>query len=110
MHTLITSCLDVGSDVFSTSTDGQVLWWDIRKLVEPVEKLQLEYANYKPGQLLNGIVLEYESTMVSSHLLYLIFPGVIVMCVCMCVILFLQPTVLCVILSQPSSWWEQSKE
>ena len=87
MHTFTTSYLDVGSDVFSTSTDGQVLWWDIRKLVEPVEKLQLEYANYKPGQLLNGIVLEYESTMVSSHLLYLIFPGMIVTCAC--VILFL---------------------
>lgn len=66
--TLTISCLVSGSDVFSTSTDGQVLWWDVRKLVEPVEKLQLEYANYKSGQLLNGIVLEYESTMVSIHL------------------------------------------
>ena len=54
-----------GSDVFSTSTDGQVLWWDIRKLVEPVETLPLEYAGYKSGLRLGGIVVEYESTMVS---------------------------------------------
>ncbi len=53
-----------GSDVFSTSTDGQVLWWDIRKLVEPVETLPLEFAAYKPGLKLGGIVVEYESTMV----------------------------------------------
>lgn len=53
-----------GSDVFSTSTDGQVLWWDIRKLVEPVETLPLEFAGYKSGSKLGGIVVEYESTMV----------------------------------------------
>ena len=58
--------LFVGSDVFSTSTDGEVLWWDIRKLVEPVETLKLEYAGYMPGQKLGGIVMEYESTMVKT--------------------------------------------
>ena len=26
----------------STSTDGQVLWWDIRKLAEPAEQLSLD--------------------------------------------------------------------
>lgn len=56
-----------GSEVFSTSTDGQVLCWDIRKLVEPTESLPLEYAGYKPGLLLGGLVLEYESTMVRVH-------------------------------------------
>ena len=55
----------LGSDVFSTSTDGQVLWWDIRKLVEPVETLPLQYSGYKSGLKLGGIVVEYESTMVS---------------------------------------------
>ena len=62
------SCLShAGSDVFSTSTDGQVMWWDIRKLVEPVETLSLEFAGYKPGVLLGGIALEYESTMVRQY-------------------------------------------
>ena len=55
-----------GSDVFSTSTDGQVMWWDIRKLVEPVETLPLEFAGYMPGLRMGGITLEYESTMVRS--------------------------------------------
>ena len=58
-------CSPLGSDVFSTSTDGEVFWWDIRKLVEPVETLQLEFAGYMPGQRLGGICMEYESTMVS---------------------------------------------
>ena len=56
-----------GSDVFSTSTDGQVLWWDIRKLVEPVETLPLVFPGYKPDFTLGGIVVEYESTMVRVY-------------------------------------------
>lgn len=40
------------------------MWWDIRKLVEPVETLSLEFAGYRPGTVLGGIALEYESTMV----------------------------------------------
>lgn len=40
------------------------MWWDIRKLVEPVETLVLEYPGYKTGVILGGITLEYESTMV----------------------------------------------
>lgn len=60
------SCFLQGSDVFSTSTDGRVMWWDIRKLGEPVETLPLEFAGYRPGQKLGGIALEYESSMVSG--------------------------------------------
>ena len=40
------------------------MWWDIRKLVEPVETLVLEYPGYKSNVTLGGITLEYESTMV----------------------------------------------
>ena len=58
----------LGSDVFSTSSDGQVMWWDIRKLGEPVETLTLEFPGYKPGEILGGIALEYESTMVRQML------------------------------------------
>ena len=64
-----TCCSSTGSDVFSTSTDGEVMWWDIRKLVEPVETLQLEFAGYMPGQRLGGICMEYESTMVRPSLI-----------------------------------------
>lgn len=53
-----------GTECFSASTDGQVMWWDIRKLSEPTEvvimdisrKEQLEHA-------LGAISLEFESTL-----------------------------------------------
>ena len=57
-----------GTECFTTSTDGQVLWWDIRKMAEPTETLILDLAKGdKPT--LGGISLEYESTMVgfSKH-------------------------------------------
>jgi len=44
----------------STSTDGQVLWWDIRKLGEPSETLQLEdKASGVEGRLMGGVSMEY---------------------------------------------------
>ena len=84
-----------GSDVFSTSTDGQVLLWDIRKLVEPVETLPLEFAGYKADFKLGGIVVEYESTMVRSTYVYVLLKVVhLLVCVCvLCVcVIFFQPT------------------
>ncbi|TPX36934.1 hypothetical protein SmJEL517_g00917 [Synchytrium microbalum] len=50
-----------GAEFFSTSTDGQVLWWDIRKLSEPTESLLLDPD--KNGQIVGGTVLDYETTM-----------------------------------------------
>lgn len=51
-----------GTECFSTSTDGQVLWWDIRKLGEPTETLAL-CPNKKDSRTLGGVALEYEVTM-----------------------------------------------
>ncbi|XP_062507581.1 dynein axonemal intermediate chain 2-like, partial [Corticium candelabrum] len=48
-----------GTECFSTSTDGQVLWWDIRKISEPTDSLSLELN----GQKLGGVSLDFESTM-----------------------------------------------
>lgn len=50
-----------GTDAFSCSTDGQVLFWDIRKLAEPVEQLLIDPTG--TGRLWGGVALEYESTM-----------------------------------------------
>uniref|UniRef100_A0A3Q3XBQ1 Uncharacterized protein n=1 Tax=Mola mola TaxID=94237 RepID=A0A3Q3XBQ1_MOLML len=53
-----------GTDAFSASTDGQVLWWDVRKLSEPTERLVLDLN--KEGNMdraLGGVSLEFESTM-----------------------------------------------
>lgn len=51
-----------GAEFFSTSTDGQVLWWDIRKLSEPTESMMIDPE--KNGVIVGGTVLDYEPTMV----------------------------------------------
>lgn len=53
-----------GSEFFSTSTDGQVLWWDIRKMAEPTDSMVLDPE--KNGSIVGGTVLDFESTMVSD--------------------------------------------
>ncbi|NWU95710.1 DNAI2 protein, partial [Upupa epops] len=53
-----------GTECFSASTDGQVLWWDIRKLAEPTEQLVLDIT--RRGLLeeaLGAVSLEFEPTM-----------------------------------------------
>ncbi|CAF1270672.1 unnamed protein product [Rotaria magnacalcarata] len=53
-----------GTEFFSASTDGKVLWWDTRKLSEPVETLILDIE--KKGRLENALgamSLEYEPTL-----------------------------------------------
>ncbi|KAI9326661.1 WD40-repeat-containing domain protein [Zopfochytrium polystomum] len=50
-----------GCEFFSVSTDGQVLWWDIRKLAEPTESLLLDPE--KNGNIVGGTVLDFETTM-----------------------------------------------
>uniref|UniRef100_A0A3P9IUI9 Dynein, axonemal, intermediate chain 2b n=1 Tax=Oryzias latipes TaxID=8090 RepID=A0A3P9IUI9_ORYLA len=53
-----------GTDAFSASTDGQVLWWDVRKLSEPTERLILDLSKEgNLGRALGGISLEFEITM-----------------------------------------------
>eukprot|EP00074_Homo_sapiens_P110088 XP_024306649.1 dynein intermediate chain 2, axonemal isoform X4 [Homo sapiens] len=53
-----------GTECFSASTDGQVMWWDIRKMSEPTEVVILDIT--KKEQLenaLGAISLEFESTL-----------------------------------------------
>lgn len=52
-----------GAECFSTSTDGQVFWWDIRKLGEPTESLKLCPNIRESSRPLGGVSLEYEPTM-----------------------------------------------
>lgn len=56
-----------GAEFFSTSTDGQVLWWDVRKLSEPTESLVLDPE--KNGSIVGGTALDYEPTMVLNSLI-----------------------------------------
>lgn len=57
------------SECFSASSDGQVLWWDIRKMGEPTEKLYLDPTKKQDLTKAQGAMsLEYEPTMVSVFL------------------------------------------
>lgn len=45
----------------STSTDGRVLWWDIRKLGEPSDILALEDRAGGEGRTMGGVSMEYSA-------------------------------------------------
>jgi dynein intermediate chain 2 len=50
-----------GMECFSASSDGQVLWWDIRKMGEPTEKLYLDPTKKQdPTKAMGAMSLEYE--------------------------------------------------
>jgi dynein intermediate chain 2 len=50
-----------GNMCASVSTDGQMLWWDTRRLREPVDRLQLNTGQHKymPDVTLGGSSMEY---------------------------------------------------
>lgn len=53
-----------GTECFSASTDGQVLWWDVRKLAEPTEALVLDPTRKQDLERAQGAyALEYEPTI-----------------------------------------------
>ena len=54
----------LGTEFFSTSTDGRVLWWDIRRMGgEPTESLLLCPNPKKDPRPQGAFSLEYEPTM-----------------------------------------------
>ncbi|NWH68942.1 DNAI2 protein, partial [Geococcyx californianus] len=58
-----------GTECFSASTDGQVLWWDVRKLTEATERMCLDIT--RQGLLekaLGAVSLEFEPTMPNEFL------------------------------------------
>uniref|UniRef100_A0A1B6H019 Dynein intermediate chain 3, ciliary n=1 Tax=Cuerna arida TaxID=1464854 RepID=A0A1B6H019_9HEMI len=55
-----------GTEFFSASSDGQVKWWDVRKLNEPMETLILDMTKGEEQSLnraLGASCLEYEPTI-----------------------------------------------
>lgn len=54
-----------GTECFSASSDGQVLWWDTRKFSEPFESMILDPTKKQDITKAQGsMALEYEPTMV----------------------------------------------
>jgi len=59
-----------GNQCVSVSTDGQMLWWDTRRLTEPTDSILLctdSKANSN-GQVLGGSAMEYNSEAPSKYL------------------------------------------
>ncbi|OBS71165.1 hypothetical protein A6R68_00289 [Neotoma lepida] len=53
-----------GTECFSASTDGQVMWWDIRKISEPTEVVVMDIARKEQLEnALGAISLEFEPTL-----------------------------------------------
>jgi dynein intermediate chain 2 len=51
----------IANDFFSTSTDGRVLWWDMRSLKAPTDQLILRDGNKPDGKVYGGTCLEYNA-------------------------------------------------
>mmetsp|Transcript_6067 Transcript_6067/g.17314 ORF Transcript_6067/g.17314 Transcript_6067/m.17314 type:complete len:452 (-) Transcript_6067:118-1473(-) len=47
------------SECVSVSTDGRVLWWDVRNMAEPIDTCELTDANKDDPKLLGGVSLEW---------------------------------------------------
>ncbi|NWH73409.1 DNAI2 protein, partial [Piaya cayana] len=60
---------NTGTECFSASTDGQVLWWDIRKLSEPTERLILDITlKGLKDKALGAISLDFQPTVPNEFL------------------------------------------
>lgn len=68
-----------GNQCVSVSTDGQMLWWDTRRLSEPTDSLQLCTDVKAQGQILGGSSLEYNSEAGPSKYLVGTEQGVVLM-------------------------------
>jgi dynein intermediate chain 2, axonemal len=68
-----------GNQCVSVSTDGQMLWWDTRRLSEPTDSLQLCTDVKAQGQVLGGSSLEYNSEAGPSKYLVGTEQGVVLM-------------------------------
>ena len=55
------------TEFLSTSTDGQVLFWDYRKLAQPVEQMWIDPTKkQEKAQAEGGLCLDFEISMVSA--------------------------------------------
>jgi dynein intermediate chain 2 len=68
-----------GNQCVSVSTDGQMLWWDTRRLSEPTDSLLLCTDVKANGQVLGGSSLEYNSEAGPSKYLVGTEQGVVLM-------------------------------
>ena len=54
----------LGTECFSGSTDGMAMWWDMRRMESPIEKLILDPTkSLDAAKALGAMTLEYEPTI-----------------------------------------------
>jgi dynein intermediate chain 2, axonemal len=68
-----------GNQCVSISTDGQMLWWDTRRLSEPTDNLLMCTDSKGAGQVLGGSSLEYNSEAGPSKYLVGTEQGIVLM-------------------------------
>lgn len=60
-----------GTECFSASTDGQIYWWDTRKLNEPIEKFIFDLEKKERSKYAIGITkLQYDSSIVRNKIIF----------------------------------------
>ena len=67
VSSLIWSNSKAGGEFFSSAPDGQVLWWDMRKLSAPIDVLYLD-PEQNPDSALSAICMEYDPSMPNKFL------------------------------------------
>ena len=68
-----------GNQCVSVSTDGQMMWWDTRRLSEPTDSVQLCTDIKANGQVLGGSSLEYNSESGPSKYLVGTEQGIVIL-------------------------------
>jgi len=68
-----------GSECASVSTDGQMFWWDTRKLGEPMETLQLDTKG-DASAVLGGVVMAYDPAAGPTKFLVGTEQGAVLLC------------------------------
>jgi dynein intermediate chain 2 len=62
-----------GTEFFSAAADGNIYWWDTKKMNEPVDKLVLDLEKKGRSQYASAITrLEYDSSIVRNTMIYVI--------------------------------------
>ena len=65
---LIWSNSKAGGEFFSAAADGQVLWWDMRKMTAPIDTMVLEYSGSSNQATMSASCLEYDPSMPNKFL------------------------------------------
>ncbi|KAJ4458609.1 putative Dynein intermediate chain 2; axonemal [Paratrimastix pyriformis] len=65
-------------ELASVSTDGRVMWWDLRRMAEPTEVLDL--VNKADGSMLGGVSLDYDPALGPSKFMVGTEQGLALLC------------------------------